>query len=92
MLPVGWLPLALLYLHRCVTRGARRDAALAGLFVALLGISRWQLLIIAAPVIALFVVAQVASARALWRLRTWSLLLGGGRRRGPVDCPTSAFR
>ena len=55
---IGWLPLALLYLHRLFVAPNRRNALLAGLFIALLGITRWQLLLMAAPLISLFVLAQ----------------------------------
>ena len=41
MLPLGWLPLALLYLDRLIKAPGWRSVGMAGLFLALLGITRW---------------------------------------------------
>ena len=60
---IGWLPLALLYLHRLFIHPNRRNALLAGLFIALLGITRWQLLLMASPLIALFVLGGLLQNR-----------------------------
>jgi hypothetical protein len=63
MLAIGWLPLALLYLDRVIARGGWRNTFFAGLFLALLGITRWQLLVIGAPLAALFVLFRLFSSR-----------------------------
>ncbi|HXF62015.1 MAG TPA: hypothetical protein VNK95_10380 [Caldilineaceae bacterium] len=78
MLTVAWLPLALLYVQRAVTRGAWRDSLLAALFLALLGISRWQLLIMAVPVLGLFLLYLLLAHRLAWRRQSWVALLRAG--------------
>lgn len=51
---IAWLPLALLYLLRLKRNNRWQDAALAGLFIALIGLTRWQLLLMATPMLGLF--------------------------------------
>lgn len=79
MIITGWLPLALLYLDRTLLAGGWRNAFFAGLFFALLGISRWQLLAIAAPLAVLFILFQVGAHRRCWRFSTlgWLAAVGG---------------
>lgn len=79
MLITGWLPLALLYLQRVLLAGGWRNAFFAGLFFALLGISRWQLLAMAAPLAVIFVLFQVGACRRCWRPATlgWLAAVGG---------------
>ena len=62
-----WVPLSLLYLRRSLSKRCLRDAVIAGGFIALIGITRWQLLIVAAPAVAIMLVSL------LWQLgnRTW---------------------
>lgn len=72
------LPLALRYLGRLFQQQRWRFAFLTGLFVALLGISRWQLLLMAIPLLActllyLFVILPTARTK-----RSISLLIGAG--------------
>jgi hypothetical protein len=55
MMFIAWLPLALLYLKRTIVTKRWRDALLAGFFIALIGWTRWQLLIMASLIIALYV-------------------------------------
>lgn len=50
MIVIFWTPLALLFLHRTLFYNRRRDPILAGLFLALQGITRWQLLVMASPI------------------------------------------
>lgn len=71
MLTVGWLPLALLYLMRIVEGGNWRDVPLAGLFIALQGIARWQLLIVGAMVMGIYVLYGLLASH---RVRTWGSL------------------
>ena len=51
---VAWVPLAMLFMARLVQRRRWTDALLTGLFVALIGLTRWQLLLMAAPLLALW--------------------------------------
>ncbi|UCG23084.1 MAG: glycosyltransferase family 39 protein [Chloroflexota bacterium] len=51
---IAWVPLAMLYLKRTVEQQRLKDALLTAVFVALIGISRWQMLTLSAPLIALF--------------------------------------
>ena len=60
---IGWLPLVILYLHRLFVAPNRQNALLAGLFIALLGITRWQLLLMATPLIVLFILIQFRLGR-----------------------------
>jgi hypothetical protein len=78
MLPVGWLPLALLYLDRAIKAPGWRNACLAGLFLALLGITRWQLLAIGAIPAAIFVVFRLFSYRSRVNWHTFARLIASG--------------
>ena len=61
---IGWVPLALLMLKRTMERGRLRDAVAAGVFLALIGIVRWQLLIMASIAIGLFIIHKLATDTA----------------------------
>lgn len=50
------LPLVLLYLGRLLRRQQRRDVVLTAVFLAMLGIGRWQLLLMSLPLIIGFVI------------------------------------
>ena len=78
MLPVGWLPLALLYLDRVIKAGGWRNAFMAGLFLALLGITRWQLLAIGAIPAVIFVLFRLFTYRRRLNLRTLGYLAASG--------------
>ncbi len=75
MVVVCWLPLVLLYLHRTLEGGRRRDALLAGLFLALTGLTRWQLLIMGGVVVGLYVLYRLLSKRSCRSRRTLGLLM-----------------
>lgn len=45
LISTGWIPLFMLFLIMSLQGGRRRDAVLAGLCLALVGFTRWQLLI-----------------------------------------------
>jgi hypothetical protein len=64
-----WLPLALLFLRRTVAKKRKRDAAWTGLFVALVGISRWQLLVPGGLILGLYLLytALTDAASRTWR-------------------------
>lgn len=74
------LPLALLYLGRLLRRRQRRDVILTAVFLAMLGIGRWQLLIMSLPLIAgfviwvLFTIPEARSKAGLGRLLAAGLL------------------
>ncbi|MFL7810825.1 MAG: hypothetical protein AB8I80_19460, partial [Anaerolineae bacterium] len=69
-----WLPLALLFLRRTMEEKRKRDAAWTGLFVALTGISRWQLLVPASVILGLYVLYKGLSDAASRTWRTAGLL------------------
>jgi hypothetical protein len=75
---IAWIPLALLYLKRFLDHWRRRDFILSAVFIALIGITRWQLLIMASFIIGLYLLYRIISDK-LYRLphRLGSLLLLG---------------
>ncbi len=68
MIVALWLPLALLFLRRTIEVRRKRDAVWAALFVALIGISRWQLLVPTGIILGLYLLYKVVTDAA-WR--TW---------------------
>jgi hypothetical protein len=72
---LGFVPLTLLMLKRTMERGRARDALVAGLFLALTGIVRWQLLIIASIAIGLFIINKLVTDKACRSRKTVMLLL-----------------
>ncbi len=87
MVVVCWLPLVLLYLHRTLEGGRRRDALLAGLFLALTGLTRWQLLIMGGVVVGLYVLYRLLSKRSCRTRRTLGLLMLTGLVAGTLLVP-----
>lgn len=80
LITIGWVALVLLYVRRIFLAGRIRDSLLTGLFLALLGLTRWQLLAMSAYLIGLFVlylfftVKKVAVPRLLVLLAVAVLL------------------
>ncbi len=75
---VCWVPLALLYLRRTLNERRTKDALLAALFLALIGLTRWQQLMMASIAIGLYVMHRGHRDR-IWRSgRTMRLLLLSG--------------
>jgi hypothetical protein len=68
---IGWIPLALIYLRRMFANGRLRDALLVALFLILTGITRWQVLIMAAPLVGLYVLFVLITNKST---RTWQML------------------
>jgi hypothetical protein len=68
MIVILWLPLALLFLRRTIEKRRKRDAVWAALFVALIGISRWQLLVPAGVTLGLYLLYKGLTDAAC---RTW---------------------
>jgi hypothetical protein len=74
MLITGWVPLALLYVDRVIRSPGWRNAALGGLFLALLGITRWQLLAVALIPGVIFLAQRLYRQRAQVTWRTFAFL------------------
>ena len=74
MVFVCWVPLALLYLRRTLEKGQKRDAVLTGVFLALTGITRWQLLVMGGVVIGLYLLCKCLTERTCRTWRTLGLL------------------
>ncbi|NCF67178.1 MAG: hypothetical protein GWP61_14475 [Chloroflexi bacterium] len=55
----GFVSLALLYLHRTFRDGRRRDALLSGLFIGLMGVGRWQMLLLGGVLVGLYFVYEL---------------------------------
>jgi hypothetical protein len=74
MIVILWLPLAVLYLRRTIEKKRKRDAVWTALFVALIGISRWQLLIPAGVALGLYLLYKGLTDAACRTWRTVALL------------------
>ncbi|MGD2144319.1 MAG: hypothetical protein PVF54_07570, partial [Anaerolineae bacterium] len=72
------VPLALLHVKRTLEEQRLRDALLAALFLALTGLARWQLLIMGAVVIVLYVIWMCARRNACRTRRALGLLALAG--------------
>jgi hypothetical protein len=78
LISTQWIPLFLLFLIRIVRRGRWWDGALAGVFLALTGYTRWQLLIPATIVGGIYLLCALPGRWASRRRWTPALLLAGG--------------
>lgn len=58
-----WIPLSLVYLGRTIEFGKKKDAILAGVFIALIGWVRWQVLIMASIALAFYILYFLLSKR-----------------------------
>ncbi len=76
---IAWVPLALLFLLRLARHRRWQDAILTGVFLALIGITRWQLLLMALPLLLLFGLSLLWQQRQdnLKQFLTELLLAGG---------------
>ncbi|MCB0090201.1 MAG: hypothetical protein KDE54_19990 [Caldilineaceae bacterium] len=72
---IMWLPLAILFMQRTFEQKRVRDALLTALFLALTGIGRWQLLILAGFAFGIYFVYMLATHRE-YRTRRLFLLCG----------------
>lgn len=70
-----WLPLALLFLTRMLENGRIRDAILTGIFIALGGIGRWQLLIVGSLLFILYLLYRCLTEARYRKKRNLALLL-----------------
>ena len=60
---IAWVPLTMLYFLRLQRSRRWQDALLAGTFTALIGLTRWQLLLMAAPLLGIFLLWQLIQNR-----------------------------
>lgn len=74
MILVFWIPLALLFLKRTLERQRKRDAVIAGVCLAMIGVTRWHLLIMGGVIIGLYVLYACVTQRACRTRRAVSLL------------------
>ncbi|MGD8806043.1 MAG: hypothetical protein PVH65_09340 [Chloroflexota bacterium] len=72
---IAWVPLALIFLRRTLLRQRISDAIIAGVMVALIGISRWQMLVLGGVLIGLYYIYYLATHRAAWGRRIFALTL-----------------
>jgi hypothetical protein len=77
LISTQWIPMFLLFLSHAVHHGRRRDGALAGVFLALTGYTRWQLLVPAAIVGGIYLICIAPSRWASRRRWIPALLLAG---------------
>jgi hypothetical protein len=70
LISVQWLPFCMLFLIRTVRQGRWRDVLLCVLSLVLTGLSRWQLLIFAAVLMALYLGYSLLFERDRWNRRT----------------------
>ncbi len=68
---IGWVPLALLYLMRLMQKQRLVDALIFAVFVALIGISRWQMLVIGGLLLFIYFLYCLATQP---QIRTYRLL------------------
>jgi hypothetical protein len=78
LISTQWIPLFLLFLIRVVRRGRWQDGVLAGVFLALTGYTRWQLLIPATIVGGVYLLCTLPGRWASRRRWALALLLAGG--------------
>jgi hypothetical protein len=75
MIFICWVLLALLYMHRTLEHGQKRDAILSGVFIALIGITRWQLLVIGGISLVLYMLYRCLTDRGCRTGRSLQLLV-----------------
>jgi hypothetical protein len=69
-----WVPLTILYLHRTLEAKHKRDALMTAFFVALTGLTRWQLLVIGGVAIGLYLLYRCLGQKACRTSRSLGLL------------------
>jgi hypothetical protein len=74
LIAIGWLPLIILTLRKLLVGRTWRDALLLALFIALAGITRWQMLILIAPAAGIYALYALLAERNIFRWRTFGLL------------------
>ena len=76
LLQFGWLPLALLYLHRAVKRGQKSDFLLFAFFTACQAIASVYLAFMMAAAYAIFIAVELASRRTAWKISSMARVAG----------------
>ena len=71
---IGWLPLFLLFLIRAVREGRLAHAVVAGLFLALTGLTAWHLFIFAWMTLGICIVYLLLWQRACLTARSWGMI------------------
>ena len=87
---ISWIPLALLYLRRTFNGKRKRDTFLAGIFLGLIAITRWQLLVMGGFIIGLYVVYRLVADKTSRTLQVLSRLLVAGLIAGLLIMPLLA--
>ena len=82
-----WVPLALLYLRRTLDQRHVADAVLTAVFVALTGLTRWQLLPMAAVLFVPYLMWDFLREKARWDRRTLGLITLIGLLAGALMAP-----
>jgi hypothetical protein len=75
---IAWIPLAILYLKRFFDRRQLPDALLAAIFIALIGLTRWQLLVIGGFLIGFYVLYRLLAEKQARTMRALAVLAGVG--------------
>ena len=71
---IAWIPLSILYLKRFFEQKRKHDALLASLFIALIGLTRWQMLVIGGFLVGSFIIHQILSNKSAHNIRFLSQL------------------
>jgi hypothetical protein len=75
---IAWIPLALLYMKRFFDGRQLRHAFWAAIFIALLGLTRWQLLVIGGFLIVPYVAYRLLAHKETRTIRVFGALVGIG--------------
>ncbi|MEE8392249.1 MAG: glycosyltransferase family 39 protein [Anaerolineae bacterium] len=87
MVVTCWVPLTLLYLHRTLEEKQKRDALIAAIFLALTGLTRWQLLIMGGVAIGLYLLYKFLGEKSCRTRRSLGLLVLLGFVSGALMAP-----
>lgn len=71
---IGWIPLAMRHLRLMLREGRVRDALWAGIYIALIGITRWQLLALSFWLIGFYTLYQIITTKRQTWVRKVKLL------------------
>jgi hypothetical protein len=78
MVVLFWVPLTMFFLHRAYRQQKLRYALLAGVSLAMIGITRWQLLVMSSPILLAYVLYLFVSEKDGRTRRTIGLFLLAG--------------
>ncbi|MBN1814122.1 MAG: hypothetical protein JXA14_19950, partial [Anaerolineae bacterium] len=77
LISTQWIPIFLLFLIRTIRLGKWWNGALTGVFFALVGYTRWQLLVSASILGGIYAACTLPNQRAAWRCWGPALLISG---------------